>query len=131
MKILLDTNAYSQLLRGNSEVFEIISEGAEIYLSVIVLGELFAGFHGGLRQKQNIQLLKKFLNKPQVSTISVSQYSAELFGELKYSLRKKGTPIPINDVWIAAHAVETGSILLTFDRHFEQIDGLRLRLCEV
>jgi tRNA(fMet)-specific endonuclease VapC len=95
-------------------------------MSVFVLGELFAGFKAGSKEKDNRQLLERFLLKPTVSVLEATTETADVFGLIMASLRKSGTPTPIDDVWIAAHALETGSILVTYDDHFALIPGLRL-----
>ncbi|OGS35977.1 MAG: twitching motility protein PilT [Elusimicrobia bacterium RIFOXYB2_FULL_49_7] len=124
--LLLDTTAYSHLLRGNTHVLDAIAEADTIYLSVIVLGELHAGFEGGSKKKENRELLKLFLRKPTVKTLLVTPETAEIFGSLKHTLRQSGTPIPLNDVWIASQAIETGAPIATFDVHFRTIPGVRL-----
>jgi tRNA(fMet)-specific endonuclease VapC len=125
-KVLIDTNAYGKFLSGNRQTLSYIVEADVIYLSVIVIGELYAGFAGGNKYKSNIELLKKFISKPAVEVLPVEYGTAEIFGEIKSELKKKGNPIPINDVWIAAHCFETGAKLLTFDRHFKFIPGIRI-----
>ena len=125
-KILLDTNAYSGFMAGDKRVFEYIVEAEVIYISTIVIGELFAGFHGGEKLTQNKEELKSFLNKDGVKIIDVTMETAEIFGEIKSVLSKKGKMIPLNDIWIAAHAIETGSKLITYDDHFKNINGLRI-----
>lgn len=125
-KILLDTNAYSGFMAGDRRVFDSIIESRDIYFSTIVIGELFAGFRGGTRFQENKLELKQFLSKPGVQIIEVSMETAEIFGEIKNTLRTNGTMIPLNDIWIAAHAIETGSKLITFDVHFQHIAGLRV-----
>jgi tRNA(fMet)-specific endonuclease VapC len=125
-KILLDTNAYSAFMAGDKSVFEYIVEAEAIYISTIVIGELFAGFHGGGRFNQNKEELKLFLSKDGVKTIDVTMETAEIFGEIKSKLTKTGKMIPLNDIWIAAHSIETGSKLITYDRHFKNISGLRI-----
>ena len=125
-QVLLDTNAYARLLAGDTNVLEEVSEAERVYLSVFVMGELLAGFRGGAKMAQNRQLLKTFLAKPTVSFLGATQETAEIFGQIKHDLRKAGTPIPINDVWIASHAMETGSVLVTYDTHFREVPGLRL-----
>jgi tRNA(fMet)-specific endonuclease VapC len=91
-----------------------------------VIGELYAGFQGGTKKKENLNILNRFLAKPSVKILHTSDETAEVFGVLKNILKQAGTPIPINDIWIAAHAIETGSIIVTFDRHFCNIKGVRL-----
>lgn len=125
-KILIDTSAYSHLLRGNEDVLEVLGRADLIYMSVFVLAELYVGFKGGSREAHNRDLLARFVGRPTVRIISAAQETAEVFAEIKHSLKRAGTPLPINDVWIAAHAIETGSVLATFDSHFKKISGLRL-----
>lgn len=125
-KILLDTNAYSSFLSGDKSVFDYIVEAEVIYISTIVIGELFAGFHGGGKLSQNREELKSFLSKDGVEVIDVTVETAEIFGETKAGLSKKGKMIPLNDIWIAAHSIETGSKLITYDKHFKNISGLRI-----
>ena len=125
-KILLDTNAYSSFLSGDKSVFDYIIEAEVIYISAIVIGELFAGFHGGGKLSQNREELKSFLSKDGVEVIDVTVETAEIFGEIKAGLSKKGKMIPLNDIWIAAHSIETGSKLVTYDKHFKSISGLRI-----
>ena len=90
------------------------------------MGESLAGFRGGSKFEQNRRTLRDFLARPTVVFLGASAETSEVFGQLKDTLRKQGTPIPINDIWIAAHAVETGSVLVTYDDHFSRISGLRL-----
>ncbi len=125
-KIILDTNAYCAFLSGNKEVFSSIIESEFIYLSTIVIGELFAGFFGGNRFKKNKEIFDKFISKQSVEILTVGLETAEIFGELKNELKRKGTPIPVNDVWIAANAIEYGAKLITFNEHFLKVPGLRL-----
>ncbi len=124
-KVLLDTNAYSSLLTGDEEVLNILAQADAVYMSIFVLGELYAGFKGGNRERQNINTLESFLAKPICEVVTASKDTASIFGTLKSSLKKAGTPLPINDVWIAAHTIETGAMLISYDKHFTQITGLR------
>jgi tRNA(fMet)-specific endonuclease VapC len=125
-KILLDTNAYAALANGNKEILAELSSADIVYLSVFVLGELFAGFKGGNQERKNREMLERFGRKPTVKILSATFDTAETFACVKDSLRKAGTPIPLNDVWIAAHALESGSVLVTLDQHFQVVPGLRL-----
>ncbi len=124
MKILLDTNAYAALMRGHAAVADSVRRAERVYLSVIVAGELLFGFRHGSRYEQNRAELNTFLDSPYVIFLPVSLTTADRFSRIAAALRKKGTPLPTNDVWIAAHAMETGADLLSFDGHFEQIEGL-------
>ncbi len=125
-KILLDTNAYVGFLRGDDKVLDYLSKADCVYMSVFVLGELYSGFRAGEQEIENKQILERFLIKSTVTVLDVSKETAEIFGLIKDSLRRSGHPIPVNDVWIGAHALETGSVLLTYDRHFAVVPGLRL-----
>lgn len=124
--IILDTNAYTEYLAGNQEVLYSMSNVDRVYLSVIVLGELYSGFRGGKKYLQNTEILQKFLSKPTVEVQQVTDETSEIFGQTKHILKQAGTPIPINDVWIASQTIETGSVLVTFDSHFAKIPGLRI-----
>ncbi len=125
-KIILDTNAYSELWRGDKDVLKVLEEADVVYASIFVLGELYAGFKGGTKEKVNKAILKSFLAKPTLHILSASEETATIFSEIKHSLKETGNPIPINDVWIAAHTVETGSLLVTYDAHFRKVPGLRI-----
>ncbi|MEW6756334.1 MAG: type II toxin-antitoxin system VapC family toxin [Candidatus Latescibacterota bacterium] len=124
--VLLDTNAYAALAAGDERVLEALSHADTVYLSVITLGELHAGFRGGSRQAANRAQLAAFLGKPTVQTLEIGPETAEIFGQVKDGLRRAGMPIPINDVWLAAQAIETGSVLVSFDDHFTRVPGIRL-----
>jgi tRNA(fMet)-specific endonuclease VapC len=125
-KIILDTNAYSRLLTGEEDVLDVLSSAETVYMSIFVLGELYAGFYGGNKERKNRETLRQFLLKPTVKILHAGAETAELFGRLKNNLKKAGRLLPINDVWIAAHGLETGSVLITYDSHFQHVPGLRL-----
>lgn len=124
-RILIDTNAYSRLMAGEEGVLEVLAEAEVVYLSIFVLGELYAGFRGGKRETENRSMLRDFRAAPTVMTLPATDETAELFGTLKDSLKREGTPLPLNDVWIAAHALEVGATLVSFDGHFRAVKGLR------
>jgi tRNA(fMet)-specific endonuclease VapC len=124
--LLLDTNAYAKYLRGDPRVLGALAGAGLVYMSVFVLGELFTGFRCGSMAKENRKILEAFLGKPVVRVLEATRETAEYFGLIKSTLKKSGRPIPINDVWLAAHALETGSVLVTFDAHFEVVPGLRI-----
>ena len=126
-RILLDTNAYAGFLSGDEDVYQALSDADAVWMSVFVIGELMAGFRGGNRHDANVAMLRSFLRKPTVSVLDATMETAEVFGQIKEWLKRAGTAIPINDVWIAAHALETGAVLVTNDSHFDKVPGLRLR----
>ncbi|OGR96754.1 MAG: twitching motility protein PilT [Elusimicrobia bacterium RBG_16_66_12] len=124
--ILFDTNAYGAFLAGDKSMLDVLSRAETISMSVIVLGELHAGFRGGNKRGENERILAEFLGKPGVSTLLLSLETAQIFGEIKEGLKRAGTPIPINDVWLASQAMETGAVLVSLDAHFRRVPGLRL-----
>ena len=124
MKILLDTNAYTALKKGRGAVADRVRRSERVLLSTIVVGEPLFGFHHGARLEQNRSELDAFLGSPHVELIPVTMVTADRFGRIASALRARGTPIPTNDIWIAAHTMETGAELLSFDRHFERVAGL-------
>ena len=124
MRVLLDTNGYSALMRGIDAVVECVTRAEQVLLSTVVAGELMFGFRQGTRLRKNLAEFDAFLRNPHVSVVPVSLTTADRFGRIAAALRAKGRPIPTNDIWIAAHAIETGADLLSFDTHFGEIDGL-------
>lgn len=124
MKRLLDTNVYSDMLRGDARVVEEVGRSTHLFMSSIVVGELMYGFRRGSRLAENRELLEEFLSRPYVSLLAVGKESANRFGAIAASLAAAGQPIPQNDIWIAAHAFESGAELLSADRHFSHVPGL-------
>lgn len=124
MRVLLDSNAYSEFMRGNHHAGEIVRGAEQILLSAVVIGEQLYGFRQGPRFQQNLAQLRSFLERPYVSFVPVGPVTADRYSRIMVSLRTKGRPIPTNDVWIAAHAMETGADLVSGDRHFEHVDGI-------
>ena len=126
MKRLLDTSAYVALKRGHPAVAKAVRESEELVFSIVVVGELLFGFRDGQRYQKNLAELEEFLGQPTVSLHPVSWATADRFGRIATWLKKQGTPIPTNDIWIAAQALETGAELIALDRHFEDVPGLAL-----
>ena len=115
-------------MNGNKYVLEYMANADTIYISTVMLGELYAGFYGGSKFEWNSNILLNFLEKKTIIVVDVSHGTSRIFGRVKNELKRKGTMIPINDIWIAAHAVETDSTLLAFDKHFENISELKLQI---
>ena len=124
MRILLDANAYSHLKRGHDRLVEIVRSSEQILLPLVVIGELLYGFRNGSRPERNTRELHAFLDTPHVSIAAMSLTTADRYSRIAAALRAKGRPIPSNDIWIAAHTMETGADLVSYDRHFDHIDGL-------
>ena len=124
MRILLDSNAYSGLARGQHVVADLVQRAEVVLLSAVVIGELLSGFRRGSRFEQNMADLNALLDNSFVSVVPVGSLTADRYARISASLRAKGRPIPTNDIWIAAHAMETGADLVSADRHFEHVDGI-------
>ena len=120
VRLVLDTSAYSHFRAGHPRVLDFIAGAEIVLLPTIVLGELETGFLLGRRERENRTLLAEFLAEPFVSILPVTPSVARHYGRLFTDLRNAGTPIPINDVWIAASTLDCGGHLLTFDDHFEK-----------
>lgn len=123
---LLTVELLTSGLGGDQNILKALAGAQITFMSIFVLGELYAGFKGRNREKENIRILRTFLKKPTVTILNASNETAEVFGMVKTSLRQAGTPIPINDVWIASHALETGAVVVTYDKHFAMVPGVRL-----
>ena len=124
MKLLLDTSAYSGFRTGVPSVVEKISGSDSVLISPVMLGELMYGFRKGSKFDQNMRMLRRFLEHEAVEVAPLGEVTADRYSRIVLQLKKDGSPIPINDVWIAAQAMEHGADLLTSDRHFEKIGGL-------
>ncbi len=123
--VLLDTNAYAAFKRGDSAVVAVLQYAPRILLCATVLGELLGGFAAGQREGANRAELAQFIATPRVWVVPVTAATADLYALVYAALRRKGRPIPTNDLWIAASSLEHGAALLTMDGHFQGIDGLR------
>lgn len=126
--VVLDTSAYSQMRRGHEEALDRLSRAQIVYLPATVVGELRAGFELGSRARENQEVLRQFLDEPFVQVIATDLAVAARYGKVFADLRRAGTPIPINDVWIAAAALERGAAVLTFDDDFLAVTGLEVEL---
>jgi tRNA(fMet)-specific endonuclease VapC len=124
MRVCLDTSAYSRLMGGHAPLTQLLESADDVLVPATVLGELHAGFEMGSRREANRRKLDEFLALPGVETIAVTADVAERYGLLVSQLTRQGTPIPTNDIWIAAAALETGARLVSYDSHFEHIPGL-------
>ncbi len=130
-KVMLDTSAYSAYLRGNEDVRRAIQEADEIYLNPVVLGELYAGFARGGKEKKNREILKEFLASPRVQVAVIDEETSERYAAIIVYLWVKGTPIPTNDLWIAATAMQYGLKLITTDGHYRNVPQIIVECCNV
>jgi len=124
MKLLLDTNAYSAFMQGKEEVISRVRCSEIVIMSSVVIGEIMYGFRNGTRLEENLALFDDFLAQPLVEWLPVTLTTADRYARIATALRKKGQPIPTNDIWIAAHTLESGADLITYDQHFAAIENL-------
>ena len=121
MRVALDTNRITDLFRGDLELAEQLGTAEEVWIPLFALGEIKAGFQGGRQQRRNESLLNRLLAKPTVGVLLPSRETAEKYARIFVQLRRAGTPVPDNDLWIAALVLEHDLVLITRDRHFERI----------
>jgi len=123
-RLALDTSAYSRFRAGDQRVHDLIARADVVVVPATVLGELHGAFEMGSRTRENRVTLSEFLNEAFVRVAPVSATVARQYGRVYAALRRAGTPIPVNDMWIAATSIDQGACLLTFDQDFERVDGL-------
>ena len=123
--IALDTNAYVAFKRGEEHIVGVLQHAPSIIVCATVLGELLGGFAAGRRESANRSELTQFISAQRVKVVPSTAATADLYALVYAALRRKGQPIPTNDLWIAASSLEHGAALLTLDAHFRNIDGLR------
>lgn len=124
IRLCLDTSAYSRLMRGQPKLQERLEAADEILLPATMLGEVYAGFHGGNRLEENLSLLAAFRRQPGVAIVDTTDNVAQRYATIVATLKRQGTPIPTNDIWIAAAALENGGRMVAYDSHFEAVPGL-------
>lgn len=124
MRVALDTNRLTDLFQGDAELADRLGECDEVWLPLVVLAEIKAGFYGGSQQYRNETLLRSFLAKPTVGILFPARETAEQYARLFVQLKRAGTPIPDNDLWIASLVLEHDLQLITRDQHFERVPQL-------
>jgi tRNA(fMet)-specific endonuclease VapC len=123
-RLVLDTSAYARFRAGHALVVDRMARAEVVIIPVVVLGEIHAGIHIGKRGAENRVSLAEFLEEPFVSVLPVTPAIAERYGQIFADLRRAGTPIPTNDIWIAATTIESAAHLLTFDADFARVRRL-------
>ncbi len=129
-RILLDTSAYSAFRRGHPEITDAVRRADEIFISAIVLGELRGGFRGGRLREKSEKGLADLLASPRVSVLSIGDATSDFYAAISISLRERGTPIPTNDLWIAATAMQHGLPVVATDAHFARVPQILTTLFE-
>ncbi len=123
-RFLLDTNIVIALFAEDTAVHQHLSEAGEVFVPSIVIGELYYGAHRSARVAENLARIGEFVASTTV--LPCNTETAQQYGEIKNKLRAKGRPIPENDIWIAAIAMQYQLTLVARDRHFHEVDGLRV-----
>ena len=125
MKLVLDTNIYCDFAEGQPDVVDTIATyGQFVFIPSVVLGELLFGFMKGTKQQFNEKKLHQIVNRLKIEIIDINADVARKYATIYLSLQKKGTKVPLNDVWVAACCMEVGGTLLTRDKHFEHVDQI-------
>jgi len=125
-KILIDTNTYAAFKKNEADAVSTFKTVEYIGVNIVVLGELLSGFKGGTKEVKNRKELEQFLDSPRVNVIQMDEETAEFYARVYWDLKRKGKPVPTNDIWVAASAMRHGLALFTYDEHFDNIDGLIL-----
>lgn len=121
MRLALDTNRYTDFCRGEESIVSFVRKATEIIIPFVTLAELRSGFAFGTRSRENAAVLTRFLNKPRVRTRYADDGTTHQYANLFKQLRSQGTPIPTNDIWIAALCTQYNLILGSRDAHFDNL----------
>ena len=124
MKVMLDTNRYVDFCRGDPDALAVIRQAESVTLPFVALAELRAGFRCGTAGRRNEAALVRFLSSPRVSVLYPDEQTTHAYAGLFAQLRAQGTPIPTNDLWIAALAVQHDLLLCSRDAHFDHLPQL-------
>jgi predicted nucleic acid-binding protein len=127
VRVALDTNRLTDLFQGDRALAGFLGECDEVWIPLVVLGEIQAGFYGGTQLLRNQALLRTLLAKSNVGVLLPGRGTAEHYARLFVQLKRAGTPVPDNDLWIAALALERDLVLVTRDQHFQRIPQLLCR----
>lgn len=125
-RVLVDTNSYSLFRAGDNKIKKQLTSADEIVVPVIVIGELYSGFYQGNKLEENKSHLASFLGDSRVVVAKLTKETGVIYGKILSELFAKGNPIPTNDIWIAACALQTDSIVITYDKHFLKIPKVKV-----
>jgi predicted nucleic acid-binding protein len=123
--VAIDTNAYSGFRRGHPALVEVFSRVPRLIVPLVVIAELLAGFAGGKKALRNRAELASFTASPRVSLALPERQTAEAYAAVYQQLRRDGHPIPTNDIWVAAAALQASVPLITLDAHYRFVANLR------
>jgi len=130
-RILIDTNAYAAFKKNDADAVNTFKTTECIGVNIVVLGELLSGLKGGTKESINRKELEQFLDSPRVNLLPLDEETAEFYARIYWDVKKKGKPIPTNDLWVAASAMRHGLALFTYDEHFADIAGLILHKADL
>ena len=124
MRICLDTNRYTDFARGDHSVREVLEQSDAVMIPTVVLGELRGGFRFGARAAENEADLRRLMAEDGISSLEADDQTSQHYATVYAQLRRQGTPIPTNDIWIAALALQHGLVLYSRDPHFAHVAQL-------
>lgn len=124
MRVALDTTRPTDMFRGDAELAKFLGGCDEVWIPLVTLAEMKAGFYGGSQRRRNEALLRQFLTRPTNGVLMPGREIAEQYARLFVQLKRAGTPIPDNDLWIAARVLEHDLLLITRDKHFAKVPQL-------
>lgn len=124
MKLAIDTNAYRLMMDADPNAVRLVRTAERLLMPVPVIAELRFGFLNGTKGRENEGNLVRFLDRARVEVLCCDEETAIRYAELKLQLKTQGTPIPLNDVWIAALVLQHQATLFTRDSDFERIPQL-------
>ena len=130
-RVILDSSAYGAFLRGNPDIKSSLQQAEEIFLNPVILGELVAGFLMEKNEKKNRAILRDFMSSSRVNIVEIDEETSERYAVISNYLRTIGTPIPTNDIWIAASAMQHGLKIVTTDRHYLRVPQIITQFFEV
>ena len=127
-RIIIDTNFYVAFKRNDAEAVNLLQRADYIGVNTVILGELLSGFRCGNKERDNRAELDRFLDSARVNLLVVDDETSEFYAQVFSELRQKGRPVPSNDLWLAASALQHGLALATFDDHFTHVSSILLAL---
>ena len=121
---LLDTNIVIALFAKDPSVTDNLARAEEVFIPSIVLGDLYFGAQNSSRLQENLAQIDAFAESS--TALHCDKFTAKYYGQIKRKLKIKGTPIPENDIWISAIALQFGLVLISRDQHFVAVEEMIL-----
>lgn len=124
-RYLIDTCILVDAIGKGAHIPLNVEKGDVVFLSTIAIGEFKVGLDSTRRGRRDRDALSDFLRLPNVVEITITSATTDLYAQVFRALRAAGTPIPVNDIWLAAQALEHGAVVVSTDRHFKAVANLR------